>query len=135
MMPWYKLNYGDNIFTTNLYLEYMKKIYSLLFVALFLFLGYSCDDGSLDHSDVFIPEPVVEKPIIIAEEVKPAVVIEEPEKEAVKGKHEIIPLSGDAEESSEDGPKVLGTINLDQINQKTRPSRKSKAPCPFPANS
>jgi len=72
-------------------------------------------------------EPVVEKPIIIAEEVKPAVVIEEPEKEAVKGKHEIIPLSGDAEESSEDGPKVLGTINLDQINQKTRPSRKSKA--------
>lgn len=51
-MPWYKLNYGDNIFTTNLYLEYMKKIYSLLFVALFLFLGYSCDDGSLDHSDV-----------------------------------------------------------------------------------
>ena len=60
MMPWYKLNYGDNIFTTNLYLEYMKKIYSLLFVALFLFLGYSCDDGSLDHSDVFIPEPVEE---------------------------------------------------------------------------
>lgn len=59
-MPWYKLNYGDNIFTTNLYLEYMKKIYSLLFVALFLFLGYSCDDGSLDHSDVFIPEPVEE---------------------------------------------------------------------------
>ena len=38
----------------------MKKIYSLLFVTLFLFLGYSCDDGSLDHSDVFIPDPVPE---------------------------------------------------------------------------
>jgi len=72
-------------------------------------------------------EPVVEKPIVVVEEVKPQIVIEEPEKETVKGKHEIIPLSGDAEESSEDGPKVLGTINLDQINQKTRPSRKSKA--------
>lgn len=38
----------------------MKKIYSLLFVTLFLFLGYSCDDGSLDHSDVYIPDPVPE---------------------------------------------------------------------------
>lgn len=38
----------------------MKKIYSLLFVTLFLFLGYSCDDGSLDHSDVLIPDPVPE---------------------------------------------------------------------------
>ena len=38
----------------------MKKICSLLFVAIFLFLGYSCDDGSLDHSDVYIPEPVEE---------------------------------------------------------------------------
>ena len=38
----------------------MKKIYSLLFVALFLFLGHSCDDGSLDHSDVYIPDPVEE---------------------------------------------------------------------------
>lgn len=38
----------------------MKKIYSLLFVTLFLFLGYSCDDGSLNHSDVYIPDPVEE---------------------------------------------------------------------------
>ena len=38
----------------------MKKIYSLLFVSLFLFLGYSCDDGSLSHSDVYIPDPVEE---------------------------------------------------------------------------
>ena len=36
----------------------MKKIYSLLFVSLFLFIGYSCDDGSLSHSDVYIPDPV-----------------------------------------------------------------------------
>lgn len=38
----------------------MKKIYSLLFVSLFLFMGYSCDDGSLSHSDVYIPDPVEE---------------------------------------------------------------------------
>ena len=38
----------------------MKKIYSLLFVSLFLFIGYSCDDGSLSHSDVYIPDPVEE---------------------------------------------------------------------------
>ena len=38
----------------------MKKIYSLLFVSLFLFIGYSCDDGSLSHSDVYIPGPVEE---------------------------------------------------------------------------
>ena len=38
----------------------MKKIYSLLFVSLFLFLGYSCDDGTLSHGDVYIPDPVEE---------------------------------------------------------------------------
>ena len=38
----------------------MKKIYSFLFVSLFLFLGYSCDDGSLSHGDVYIPDPVEE---------------------------------------------------------------------------
>ena len=38
----------------------MKKIYSLLFVSLFLFLGYSCEDGSLSHGDVYIPDPVEE---------------------------------------------------------------------------
>lgn len=35
----------------------MKKIYSLLFVSLFLFIGYSCDDGSLSHSDVLHSGP------------------------------------------------------------------------------
>lgn len=38
----------------------MKKISSLLFLFLFLFVGHSCDDGSLSHSDVFIPDPVEE---------------------------------------------------------------------------
>ena len=38
----------------------MKKIYSILLTAILLFTGYSCDDGSLDHSDVFIPDPVEE---------------------------------------------------------------------------
>ena len=38
----------------------MKKIYLLLSTSMFLLLGglTSCDDGSLSHEDVFIPEPV-----------------------------------------------------------------------------
>lgn len=38
----------------------MKKIYALLFVSLLLFIGYSCEDGSLSHGDVYIPDPVEE---------------------------------------------------------------------------
>lgn len=38
----------------------MKKIYSLLFISLFLFIGHSCDDGSLSHNDVYIPDPIEE---------------------------------------------------------------------------
>ena len=40
--------------------------------------------------------------------------------------HEIQPLK-EGVETDENGPKVLGTINLDQINQKTRPKRKTAA--------
>ena len=40
--------------------------------------------------------------------------------------HEIQPLK-DGGETDENGPKVLGTINLDQINQKMRPKRKTPA--------
>ncbi|MDL2262517.1 translation initiation factor IF-2 [Bacteroidales bacterium OttesenSCG-928-I21] len=44
-----------------------------------------------------------------------------------KAKHEIIPISDDKNEFTDgDGPKVLGTINLDEINSKTRPKRKTK---------
>ncbi len=84
--------------------------------------------------------PVVEEPVIPAEpeivvaaeepEAEPEVVVEQPEVKAepVKAKHEIIPIvKEEGDNESEDGPKVLGTINLDQINQKTRPKRKSKA--------
>ena len=59
-MPWYKPNCGNNTIKPIYIQKIMKKIYSLLFVAFFLFLGYSCDDGSLDHSDVYIPDPVEE---------------------------------------------------------------------------
>ena len=55
-------------------------------------------------------------------------VVEAPIKERVLGKHEIIPLEkSDNDDENSDGPKVLGTINLDEINQKTRPKKKSKA--------
>ncbi len=63
-----------------------------------------------------MPEPVIE----VAKEMVKA--------ETIKAKHEITPiLKEEGDEESEDGPKVLGTINLDEINQKTRPKRKSKA--------
>jgi len=53
---------------------------------------------------------------------------EEPEAEkAPKPKpHEIQPLK-DGSNGDANGPKVLGTINLDQINQKTRPKPKTQA--------
>lgn len=38
----------------------MRKIYSLLCVSLFLLAGTTaCEDGSLSHDDVYIPEPIV----------------------------------------------------------------------------
>ena len=40
--------------------------------------------------------------------------------------HEIQPIEG-GNDGDENGPKVIGTINLDQINQKTRPKRKTPA--------
>ena len=40
--------------------------------------------------------------------------------------HEIQPLKEEVV-TDENGPKVLGTINLDQINQKTRPKPKAQA--------
>ncbi len=81
-----------------------------------------------------IAEPIKAEETKIAEiveqapEIKAEVVVPHIKKEQVKAKHEIIPIVKDGDETeSEDGPKVLGTINLDQINQKTRPKRKSKA--------
>jgi translation initiation factor IF-2 len=82
-----------------------------------------------------IDEAVVVKsePIVIAQneqllEPTVEVVTEMVKAETIKAKHEITPiLKDEGEEESEDGPKVLGTINLDEINQKTRPKRKSKA--------
>ncbi len=50
--------------------------------------------------------------------------VKEDKKSAKPSAPEIKPV--DDEQNAEDGPKVLGTINLDQINQKTRPKRKSK---------
>lgn len=41
--------------------QFMKKIYLSLCASLFLLLGgiTACDDGSLSHDDVYIPDPVV----------------------------------------------------------------------------
>ncbi len=64
-------------------------------------------------------EKVVEK---VEPEVKEKVVEETPKPKP----HEIQPIKGN-DDSADGGIKVLGTINLDQINQKTRPKPKTKA--------
>lgn len=52
---------------------------------------------------------------------------ENPTKEIKKAKHEITPIDEDKIEFVDgEGPKVLGTINLAEINSKTRPKRKTK---------
>ena len=65
-----------------------------------------------------------------AEEAKPQEKpAETPAKEEVKATpkpHEIQPIEGKVD-TDENGPKVLGKINLDQINQNTRPKRKTAA--------
>ncbi len=64
-----------------------------------------------------------------AEEAKPQ---EKPaeapvkEEKATPKPHEIQPIEGNVD-TDENGPKVLGKINLDQINQNTRPKRKTAA--------
>ena len=65
-----------------------------------------------------------------AEEAKPQekpaeVAVKEETKPAPKP-HEIQPIEGNID-TDENGPKVLGKINLDQINQNTRPKRKTAA--------
>ena len=44
----------------NIKNERMKKIYPLFCTLLFLLFGSitACDDGSLSHDDVYIPDPV-----------------------------------------------------------------------------
>jgi translation initiation factor IF-2 len=88
-----------------------------------------------DLKEIIITEP--EKEEIIETEVEeqeqeqeqeqePVEVIE-PQKETIKAKHEITPIENDKIEFADgEGPKVLGTINLEEINQKTRPKRKTK---------
>ena len=45
----------------NIKNERMKKIYPLFYTLLFLLFGSitACDDGSLSHDDVYIPDPVI----------------------------------------------------------------------------
>ena len=59
-----------------------------------------------------------------SEETPAATVVQEPKPVSKPKPHEIQPLK-EGVETDENGPKVLGTINLDQINQKTRPKRKT----------
>ena len=84
-----------------------------------------------------------EKPVVIEQEVPKveAQKEEKPEAEAkvevesevevkeepkVETKPEIVEQAQEQGQDDSKGPKVLGTINLDEINQKTRPKRKTK---------
>ncbi|MBO4875527.1 MAG: translation initiation factor IF-2 [Bacteroidales bacterium] len=57
---------------------------------------------------------------------KPAEVAVKEETKPTPKPHEIQPIEGNID-TDENGPKVLGKINLDQINQNTRPKRKTAA--------
>jgi len=57
---------------------------------------------------------------------KPTEVPAKEEPKATPKPHEIQPIEGKID-TDENGPKVLGKINLDQINQNTRPKRKTAA--------
>lgn len=52
---------------------------------------------------------------------------EEKTTKPARAKHEVKPIEDSETTTSTTGPKVVGTIDLDQINQKTRPKRKTKA--------
>ncbi len=85
------------------------------------------------------PEPVEEKPKVKAEADSPKAPKKEkaPEKEKAAKKEKAAPPAEISEESTEEGtkepvvaeggPRVVGKIDLDSMNQKTRPSKKSKA--------
>ncbi len=87
------------------------------------------EKASVAPVDIPKTEPTEEVKVETVEEATPVeeVIVEE-EKQAPVAKHVITPTKANQDgEEDGDGPKVLGTINLDQINQKTRPKRKSKA--------
>lgn len=80
-----------------------------------------------EEAEEQIEGAVVQKAV---ETVIPEVIetlVPEAVKEPVRAKHEIKPVEASDSDSQEDGPKVLGTIDLDMINQKTRPKKKSRA--------
>lgn len=52
---------------------------------------------------------------------------EQESEKPLRAKHEVKPIEVSEDSTNETGPKVLGTIDLDQINQKTRPKKKTKA--------
>lgn len=52
---------------------------------------------------------------------------EEKTTKPARAKHEVKPIENSETTANTTGPKVVGTIDLDQINQKTRPKRKTKA--------
>ncbi|MDR2011255.1 MAG: translation initiation factor IF-2 [Bacteroidales bacterium] len=85
-----------------------------------------------DESEDVVDETAIETETIEAKKEKSVVeshieTEEIQEKNPKKAKHEIIPIDEDKLEFAEgEGPKVLGTINLDEINSKTRPKRKTK---------
>ncbi|MFY9592057.1 MAG: translation initiation factor IF-2 N-terminal domain-containing protein, partial [Bacteroidales bacterium] len=52
---------------------------------------------------------------------------EEKTTKPARAKHEVKPIENSETTANTTSPKVVGTIDLDQINQKTRPKRKTKA--------
>ncbi len=73
------------------------------------------------------PEKEAEKPVAPAEEKTEAVEKEaEPQKKVEEPEAVVEEPEKEIEESGAKGPKIVGNIDLDKLNQKTRPAKKSK---------
>ncbi len=92
------------------------------------------EDDEEDEEELIIPKPVekkvapkvVEEPVV--EEKKEEKKEEAPVAEKEEEKTAEEPETEEVEEAKSGNPRVVGKIDLDSINQKTRPDRKKKEP-------
>lgn len=81
--------------------------------------------------------PIAEDAPIVEETVAPTAEVSAPEPKAIKEKTETIIVEVSKEETTSkkiDGPNILGKINLDDLNQSTRPKKSVKKEKEIPAS-
>ena len=82
------------------------------------------EEKPVEVEEVVVPEPVIEEPVVETPKEEPVAIVEEAEEAA--------PAEPEVEEAPVSRPKVenkvnvVGKIDLDSLNQQTRPKKKSK---------